>query len=90
MDLSPPSKAASCATTEELPNNIWNPKVHYHVHNSPSLVPIFSQINPVHTTPFYLLRFILILSTKFAHTLLPRIVTLRMFIAIHTTHSLLG
>jgi hypothetical protein len=54
MELRPSREAANCAATQELPSILRNPKVHCYVHKSPTVVPILSQINPIHTIPFYL------------------------------------
>jgi hypothetical protein len=67
MELSPSEESGGFAATSELPNILWTPKVHYPVHKSPLMVPVLSQINPVHTTLSYVseTHFNIILSPQF-------------------------
>jgi hypothetical protein len=51
MELSRSWEAANYSATEELLSILWNPKFHYLVRKNRPLIPILSQINPIHTTP---------------------------------------
>jgi hypothetical protein len=48
MEQSPSWETFSSSASQEIPRILWNPKVHYHIQNSPSPVPILSQINVAH------------------------------------------
>jgi hypothetical protein len=51
-----PSESHCHSTCQGLLRLLWNPKIRFRVYKSPPLVPILSQIYPVHTFPPYFLK----------------------------------
>jgi hypothetical protein len=49
-----PEKLPIVQPLRKFPAILRNPKVHHRVHNSHPLLPILSQIDPVHTIPSYI------------------------------------
>ena len=56
MEQSPYSETNRFSDSQETPHILWNPKVHFRIHNFPPPAPVPSQLDPVHTPTSYFLK----------------------------------
>jgi hypothetical protein len=69
-----PREAASCPANQEIYLTLCKQKFHYRIHNNPPMVPILSQMDPVHSLPSYLLRSVLVLSSHSSLSLVSSVI----------------
>jgi len=67
MEQGPSTEAKIHSASPETSHILWNPKIHYCVHESPPLFPTLSQLHPVHKLSPYFSKFHC--STVFTSTL---------------------
>ena len=51
-----PWAANRFSASQEIPRILWNPKMHYRIHNSPPTVPILRQLDPVQNSTSHFLK----------------------------------
>jgi hypothetical protein len=56
MEQSPSWEAKRFAASQEIPHILWNPNVHYRIHNCPQTVSILGQLNSVHIPASHFLK----------------------------------
>jgi hypothetical protein len=57
------SPANASPISQEISGSLLTTEVHYHVHNSPPLGPVLSQMNPIHDVFFLSLKVYFVIPT---------------------------